>query len=87
MSEATTPPSQLEVNRTVRVLQGVRMKYTCRLLLKTGEEIEFQLDEQPNLAYDSNAREVILQYDAGGHGYTALVSWSNVAVFRCEKNP
>ena len=42
MSEATTPPSQLEVNRTVRVLQGVRMKYTCRLLLKTGEEIELR---------------------------------------------
>jgi hypothetical protein len=81
------PPSQLDVNKAVRVLQGKTLQFTCRILFKTGEEIEFQTDQQVNLAYDDSTRTSILRYDAGGTGYTPVTAWDNVLLFRCEKNP
>jgi hypothetical protein len=87
MSEDSSPASQHEVNKTIRVLQGVRLKFTCRVLFRSGEEVEFQTDEQPNLHFDEQLRETLLRYDAGGIGYTPLASWKDILVFRCEKNP
>lgn len=71
----------------LRVLKGERRKYTVLILFKTGEEVEFQTDNQPNIRFDQDARINMLSYDAGGTGYTPVCDYSLVLLCRCEKNP
>lgn len=79
--------SNSKVNKMLRVLKGERLEFTIHLLMTDGVEYEFQSANQPNAVWDDSAREVLLRYDAGGHGYTPVCSWSKVVICRCERNP
>ena len=77
------PISQVEVNRSVRVLKGKLLKYTVYLMKTDGSEYETQCEEKPKLDYSSESRSVQL---VSGYDALPICEWSSVAMCRVEEN-
>jgi hypothetical protein len=74
--------SQLEVNKTVRILSGKNLKYTIRILFRDGTEWECQSNDKPRLDYSSESRSCLIR-----DGYDSpICAWDNVAVMKVEEN-
>ena len=87
IKEKPEAESRHEVNKVVRVMSDKPLKFTIRLLMKSGELVELQSDEQPNAVYDSGVGEKVLRHDAGGNGYAIICRLDDLLVAQCEKNP
>jgi hypothetical protein len=77
--------SQSEVNRAVRILGGRKLKYTCQILFKGGQSVEFQAQDGSSLTYDNDAREAILRCNWSDNG-KVYVPWKEVLLYRQEGN-
>jgi predicted component of type VI protein secretion system len=85
-SAAPVAQSQSTLNELVRVLQGRKLKYTVRLLLKSGQELEFQTENKLGLDWNNVIRAVVLEPATYNEKNNVIVPWAEVLVLRQEAN-
>lgn len=78
-------PSIGEANKVLRVLNGVRLKYTVQVHLPNGKIVEFQAAQTPEIRWSEEARCLWLWT----HGYQEppIMAWPEGAIMLCEENP
>lgn len=78
-------PSIGEANKVIRVLNGVRLKYTIHLHLSDKKVVEFQAEKLPEVKWHDQARALWLF--GGGYPEPAIMPWPEGAIMLCEENP
>lgn len=78
--------SQIPINDLVRVLRGMKRKYTVRVLMRCGTELEFQTDSEIKIEWCQELRASVLK-QSNYKEDPILIPWSEVLVFRQETNP
>lgn len=76
--------SERKVNEMVRVLKGIRKKYTCTVFKPDGKEIEFQADQKPKLEFLNEARTLFLT--SREYPEAPIMKWEDDFVLLCEEN-
>ena len=83
MSEEKQNESQIEANKTLRVLKGEKLKYTVTIHFKSGRVYEFQAKEMVKPEFNHEARELWLRV-----GYESYVcAAADVELIHNEENP
>ena len=81
--------SQYEANKVIRVLSGdKRLKYTVRVIMKSGRIYEFQAEKCPAPEWSSAIRAAVLELHVEG-SYPSVFSCliSEVEFVYTESNP
>jgi hypothetical protein len=81
-------PSQIEVNKVVRILQQAKpLKFTVQLHMKDGTITEFQADALPKLDWNQEAREMWVNYMSKSYDSTPCCALSRVDFITHDQNP
>lgn len=79
--------SQSEVNKTVAVLTGSRLKFTVTIIKKSGVKFEVQTDYRPDTYWDEASRAVLFGGQVGSeYGKTPICAWDDVECTSTEEN-
>lgn len=69
----------------VRILNGEKLKYTCRVNHPDGKITEWQSNTTPRLMYLEQARALwLFSKDYEGH---PIMAWQEGSILLCEENP
>lgn len=78
-------PSVHEANKVVRVLNGERLKFTCRLHYTDGRVLEWQSNTEPYSEWNEKARGIWV-FSQQYNGYP-ITPFPEFGVLLCEENP
>lgn len=84
--------SQSEANKVLRVIEGKILKFTVRVHRKSGQVLEFQSDQLPDVKFDQDTRCNWIIGKAQGHddSYPSaypICLWEEGDVILTEANP
>jgi hypothetical protein len=79
--------SNIEVNKTIRVLTGERLKYTVRIHKPDGSVIELQTDSPLSIGYNVDARMLFVLATLPEYKSAPVCEWQEGMVILHEVNP
>jgi hypothetical protein len=80
-------PSQVELNKVIRRLNGEKLKFTITIYTKSGRVYEVQANAQPTTQFDDKLRKVVLVVCGYDQTTDFMIDWDNVEFVATEKNP
>lgn len=75
----------IETNKAIRVLSGEKLKYSHRIILLDGKELEFQSAESIKVEYNDQTRSLWLCYH--GYGGAPIMPYQDGMIVLTEENP
>jgi hypothetical protein len=82
--------SQHEVNKVLRVLNGTKLKYTCRVsIVERNEIVEFQSMKCPCISWKDTSRSlwVVAYTETDSYDGYPVMQFTTGAVMTVEVNP
>lgn len=78
-------PSVHEQNKLLRVLNGIKLKYTVRVTLPDDKVLEWQSDAAPSLKFFDEDRSLWL-FNTANYSSTPIMRWVEGSVMLLEEN-
>ena len=84
--EVPSEPSQHEVNRSLRVLKGERLKFTVRVHVPDRDVVEFQANQAPRIKFFEEDRCLWLHGSEDGYTERPIMKWIEGSILLIEEN-